>query len=373
MRDEMPRSPDRPAVPAARTSDAASVRLRRARAIFTCACDFPAGERRAFVADSCGDDEALRAFVMQLLAADEGAGELAWDAGESADVPVQRGPTLPAGCDVVRELGRGGSGLVLLCRERSSGEQVAVKVLDGATAGRSAVARFRREWRLLSSLSHPALVGLRAAGMSEGGTSYLVMDYVAGTDIRRHCRGARVSAPDRLLMLAHVAEALGVVHARGIVHRDVKPANILVGPDGMPKLIDFGAARVSHGDMRSGDGNTVTGQIVGTLAYLSPEQAGGHARRADRRSDLYQLAVVAYELLAGRMPYDLDGLTSAEVLRAIVAAPALGIDEAGAVPAGHAACAFFARALAKDPADRHACAEDMAAELRAVAGAIAPH
>lgn len=373
MHDETPRSIDRPAARGTTAPDAASLRLRRARAIFTCACDFPADERRAFVADSCGDDEALRSFVMQLIAADAGAGGLAWDAGDCPDVPVARAPSLPAGYDVVRELGRGGTGVVLLCRERASGDQVAVKVLDAASAGRSAVARFRREWRLLSSLRHPALVGLRAAGTSEAGTAYLVMDYVAGTDIRRHCRGARVAAPDRLLMVAQVAEALAAVHARGIVHRDVKPANILVGDDGMPKLIDFGAARVSHGATRSDDGKTVTGQIVGTLAYLSPEQAGGHARRADQRSDLYQLAVVAYELLAGRLPYDVDGLTSAEVLRAIVAAPALGIEEVGAVPAGHAACAFFSRALSKDPAARHQTAPEMADALRAVAHGIAPH
>jgi serine/threonine-protein kinase len=173
-------------------------------------------------------------------------------------------------------------------------------------------------------------------------------------------------------MCASVAEALAVAHAYGIVHRDIKPGNVLVDTAGRARLIDFGAARVTEGEMHSRQEHTLTGQIVGTLSYLSPEQAGGNSRHADQRSDLYQLAVVAYELVANRLPYDLHGQTSAETLRAIIAEPALAIDVVGAVPAGHPAVDFFRRALEKSPEARFTSAHEMSAALRALAAEFTP-
>jgi len=329
----------------------------------------PRDERMAFVEDASGDDGALLSLVRSLLAADEDSGS-AWDCAGVEVQPVVPVFTLPAGYEPVRELGRGGVGVVHLCRERESGDLVAVKVVHLASSGRSAAARFRREWRLLAKLRHPSLVSLRAAGTLDSGCAYLVMDFVDGRDIRRHCREERVPAARRLEMLASVAEALAVAHAYNIVHRDIKPANILVDRAGRARLIDFGAARVFDGDLQSRHEHTLTGQIVGTLSYLSPEQASGNSRRADQRSDLYQLGVVAFELFANRLPYDLDGQTSAEVLRTIIAEPAIRLDAACGVPAEHPGVAFFERALAKEPTARFASAHEMAASLRELASAV---
>ena len=345
-------------------------RLRRARAIFTCACDMPPEERPSFVQDSCGGDVDLLDLVVSLIRADEDSGS-AWDCAGVDVAPPAPMLKLPAGYQPIRELGRGGVGVVHLCREVETDQLVAVKLVHLASSGRSAAARFRREWRLLARLRHPALVALRAAGTLEDGTAYLIMEYVDGKDIRKHCREERVPAHRRLDMLVPVAEALGVAHGHGIVHRDLKPANILVDREHCARLIDFGAARVLDGDLHSRQEHTLTGQIVGTMSYLSPEQASGHSRRADHRSDLYQLGVVAYELLANRLPYDMEGQTSAEMLRSIIAEPARGVDALGIVGSDHPAVPFFERALAKDPEQRFGSAAEMADALRALVGAFA--
>ena len=345
-------------------------RLRRARAIVTCACDMPPEERPSFVQDSCGGDVDLLDLVVSLIRADEDSGS-AWDCAGVDVAPAAPMLKLPAGYQPIRELGRGGVGVVHLCREVETDQLVAVKLVHLASSGRSAAARFRREWRLLARLRHPALVALRAAGTLEDGTAYLIMEYVDGKDIRKHCREERVPAHRRLDMLVPVAEALGVAHGHGIVHRDLKPANILVDREHCARLIDFGAARVLDGDLHSRQEHTLTGQIVGTMSYLSPEQASGHSRRADHRSDLYQLGVVAYELLANRLPYDMEGQTSAEMLRSIIAEPARGIDALGIVGSDHPAVPFFERALAKDPEQRFGSAAEMADALRALVGAFA--
>ncbi|MCX5641076.1 MAG: serine/threonine-protein kinase [Planctomycetota bacterium] len=348
------------------TSDPAkSNRLRRARAIFTCACDMPADERVMFVEDSCGGDLALQELVRSLLRADEG-GVSAWDCAGVEVASISPVFSLPSGYAPIRELGRGGAGVVQLCRETESGELVAVKLVHVESSGRGAASRFRREWRLLARLRHPALVALRSAGTLDGGCSYLVMDYIDGQDIRKHCREQIVPAHRRIEMLVPIAEALAVAHSHGIIHRDLKPGNILVERNGDARLIDFGAARVLDGDLNTRQENTLTGQIIGTLSYLSPEQAAGNSRHADHRSDLYQLAVVAYELLANKLPYDMDGHTSAEILRAIIAEPSMPLDATGIVEAGHPAVAFFERALSKEPELRFSSATEMADAMLAL-------
>jgi serine/threonine protein kinase len=346
------------------------VRLRRARAIFACACELPDGERAEYVSDSSGGDAALSQLVHQLLRADAESGSV-WECAEPTQVSVTPGlPQLPDMFEPIREIGRGGAGIVLLCRNRMSGQMVAVKCVDPRSAGRGTVARFERESRLLARLRHPALVALFSKGRTADGSVYLEMEYVEGADIRTHCREARMPLGTRLAMLATVAEALGEAHSMGVVHRDLKPGNILVGARRQPKLIDFGAARVTGGDLRSQHEHTLTGQIVGTLSYLSPEQASGQSRHADHRSDLYQLGVVAYELLTGRLPYDFSGQTAAEMLRTIIAEPARSPVADLGVEAGHPLCAFFERALAKDPAARYDSAQDMAAALVLLCPAI---
>ena len=348
---------------------AKSNRLRRARAIFTCACDMPADERLMFVEDSCGGDLALVELVRSLLRADEG-GVSAWDCAGVEVALISPVLSLPLGYEPIRELGRGGAGVVQLCRETESGELVAVKLVHLASSGRSAAARFRREWRLLARLRHPALVALRSAGTLDGGCAYLVMDFIDGQDIRKHCREQHFPAHRRMEMLVSIAEALEVAHGHGIIHRDLKPGNILVERNGGARLIDFGAARVLDGDLNTRQEHTLTGQIIGTLSYLSPEQASGNSRHADHRSDLYQLGVVAYELLAGTLPYEMDGHTSAEMLRSIIAEPARALDSTGAVKAGHPAVAFFERALAKSPEQRFGSAAEMADAMRALVEAL---
>ena len=348
---------------------AKSNRLRRARAIFTCACDMPADERLMFVEDSCGGDAALVELVRSLLRADEG-GVSAWDCAGVEVASMSPVLSLPLGYEPIRELGRGGAGVVQLCRETESGELVAVKLVHVASSGRSAAARFRREWRLLARLRHPALVALRSAGTLDSGCAYLVMDFIDGQDIRKHCREQHIPAHRRMEMLVSIADALAVAHGHGIIHRDLKPGNILVERNGGARLIDFGAARVLAGDLNTRQEHTLTGQIIGTLSYLSPEQASGNSRHADHRSDLYQLGVVAYELLAGTLPYDMDGHTSAEILRAIIAEPARTLDSTGAVKDGHPAVAFFERALAKSPEQRFGSAAEMADAMRAVVEAL---
>jgi serine/threonine protein kinase len=193
---------------------------------------------------------------------------------------------------LVERLGGGGMATVWMAQDTRLGREVAVKVISDALAAQAPyVERFRREARIAAGLSHPNLVDVYDFG-SDGERPFLVMEYIDGGALGSGSAGATSPRVDSDTLARELLDALGHIHAAGIVHRDIKPANVLVGPDGRARLTDFGIAQAEDSTAL-----TDTGQVIGTLRYLAPEVARG--RPATRRSDLYSLGVLLSEVAAG--------------------------------------------------------------------------
>lgn len=203
---------------------------------------------------------------------------------------------------IIKLLGDGASGRVVLAEQSSPARQVALKLLRGIATTGDARARFAREAKLLALLEHPGIAHLYAADVADtpsGPQPYLAMEYVPGADLLTHARALPLR--EKLALLASVCKAVHFAHTRGVIHRDLKPANILVDAHGAPKVLDFGIAHVIDPD-----GETLltrAGEVLGTLPYMSWEQLGGEAASLDPRSDVFALGVIGYELLAGERPY----------------------------------------------------------------------
>src|SRR3989454_11703194 len=200
-------------------------------------------------------------------------------------------------------IGRGGMSTIYRARDLQMDRAVAVKVLrEVYSTDPKFVKRFQREARAASALKHPNIVQVYDYGQTDG-NYYIVMELVEGTDLRRYLRSRGVLDVDRAIIIAHdVALGLGAAHRRGIVHRDVKPQNILVGRDGSIKLTDFGIASV-YKDINA-ERLTTTGMTLGTVQYYAPEQAQGEI--VSPAADVYALGIVMYEMLTGRTPFDGD-------------------------------------------------------------------
>jgi len=233
-------------------------------------------------------------------------------------LPEQIGPYVP-----LRLLGEGGMGTVYLAEQQRPRRLVALKLMRSGHFSSELSERFRREAEFLGQLEHPGIARIFDAGEHPTATAripYLAMEYVDGTSLREYCQRSEASDRTRLRLLAQVARAVHHAHVRGVVHRDLKPGNVLVGADGQPRVLDFGIA-LALGDAGDPQRLTQIGELVGTLSYMSPEQIGGDTRRVDQRSDVYALGVILYELLCGEYPHALQNTSLIEAARIVSEQP----------------------------------------------------
>lgn len=221
------------------------------------------------------------------------------------------------GFEIQSEIHRGGQGIVFKAIQLSTKRIVALKVLlTGQYAGESERRRFEREIDLTASLSHRNLVTLYESGRTPEGLDYLVMEYVEGPTLDKYLKAQSALSLDEILgLFLKICDAVGYAHQKGVIHRDLKPGNILVDSAGEPRILDFGLARPID-RQHLGEDLTLTGQFLGTIAYASPEQVSGDPDRVDIRSDVYSLGVVLHKMLTGGYPYAVIGQL-ADVLKAI--------------------------------------------------------
>lgn len=266
------------------------------------------------------------------------------------------------GYELRGELERGGQGVVVKALQRATKRVVAVKVLlNGQHATPRQRLRFEREIDLAAQLRHPHIVTIHDSGIAAG-RPYLVMEYIDGCRLDDYVRRERLSVRQRLELFRLVCGAVGYAHQRGVIHRDLKPGNVLVDRDGQPHVLDFGLAKSAEpAAPEEGGPLTDTGEFLGTLAYAAPEQARGEPDQIDTRTDVYALGLMLYEMLADELPYDVRGsLTS--VLSNIVTV------EAGA-PSRHNPAleadvdTIVLKALAKEPDRRYSTALDLGSDV----------
>jgi non-specific serine/threonine protein kinase/serine/threonine-protein kinase len=297
-----------------------SDRFQRCEALFHAAAPLAGKERDAFLERSCAEDPELRADVERLLAAHDRAGDFISSPAMAAREGVGAGEgwlgRLVGPYRVIREIGRGGMGAVYLA-ERADGQyeqRVALKVIKRGMDTEQVLVRFRAERQILASLDHANIARLLDGGSTDQGTPFFAMEYIEGEPIDAWAARRELSVEDRLRLFLQVCGAVTYAHQHLVVHRDIKPLNILVTPQGVPKLLDFGIAKVLHEDADDAT-STVTGMRLLTPEYASPEQVEG--RHATTVSDVYALGVVLYELLTGRSPYRPRSRTLLDVVEAV--------------------------------------------------------
>jgi WD40 repeat protein/predicted Ser/Thr protein kinase len=275
--------------------------------------------------------------------------------------PVDRPPSGVAGYRVVRLIGRGGMGAVYEAEQDNPRRPVALKMIRPGLASPDLVKRFAREAHVLGRLHHPGIAQVYAAGLADDGQPYFAMELVHGPPLLEYADRQRLDTAARLALVARIGDAVQHAHDRGVIHRDLKPANILVDETGQPKILDFGVARATDADLHTTAGTEI-GQVIGTLAYMSPEQVEGDPAALDTRSDVYALGVILFELLAGRLPYSLQGLPLAEAARVIRDHDPARLGSVNTSLRGDVET-IVAKALEKDKDRRYASAGALAADI----------
>jgi serine/threonine protein kinase/TolB-like protein/Flp pilus assembly protein TadD len=285
----------------------------RVRQLFHDALELRRSERADFLNRACGDDAELRREVESLLASHEEAGEFL-----SAPLAVDTQPAAPRQIGhykIVGEIGRGGMGVVYRAvRDDDAFRKIVALKLLQRGGSEHWDRRFRQERQILAGLQHPNIAAIFDGGSTDDGGLYLVMEHVLGEPITRYCETHGLDTRRRLEIFRAVCDAVEHAHQNSVVHRDIKPGNIVVGADGTPKLLDFGIAKIVTG-VDAQTPATATMQPVMTPEYASPEQVKGEP--VTTASDVYSLGVVLYELLTGRRPYEVKSESLEAIVRVV--------------------------------------------------------
>jgi serine/threonine-protein kinase len=278
-------------------------------------------QREAYLDPACGQDPQLRAEIEELLKHDDLVGSFLNRPARTgpdvtADEPISEGPGSIIGpYKLMEQLGEGGMGLVFVAEQQQPvRRKVALKVIKPGLDTREVIARFEAERQALALMDHPNIAHVHDGGATASGRPYFVMELVKGVPITQFCDDNRLTTRERLELFVSVCQAVQHAHQKGIIHRDVKPSNVLVtSHDGTPvvKVIDFGVAKAVGPQLTEKTVYTQFTQMVGTPLYMSPEQAGQSGLDIDTRTDIYALGVLLYELLTGTTPFDKERLRTA--------------------------------------------------------------
>ncbi len=344
--------------------DARPERWRRVEEIFQNALDLPACDRTQYVARECGDDATLRAEVESLIAASSENSTVIEDSVSDAARDLYAPAALSAGdrvshYKVLSVIGAGGMGCVYLAEDTRLGRRVALKTLAPGPADPELLRRFEQEARAASALNHPNILTIYDVGEFDG-VHFIVSEYIQGQTLRALLDSGPIPLERVLDIATQIAAGLEAAHLLGIAHRDIKPENVIIRPDGLVKLVDFGIARLveSSSIRRSRRSRLITrsGMVVGSAAYMSPEQARG--LRVDVGSDIFSTGVVLYEMLAGRAPF--EGGTDSDLIAAILKSDPPPLKSPRVPPV---LSRIVVKAMAKNTADRYADGAELRAAL----------
>jgi WD40 repeat protein/serine/threonine protein kinase len=375
-----------------------SDRFRRVEEVFTEASRLDGDARERFVTQACGDDDELLREVHALLSHDTQPVDFfrtpALDAGVTLREKVRRvsaesgeTPARIGAYRLIRVIGEGGFGVVYIAEQDMPSRTVALKILRPGLATRNILKRFEYEAQVLGRLHHPGIAHIYEAGSADIGggrrQAYVAMEYIEGKPLTTFAREKDLGVRERLELIAKVCDAVQHAHQKGIIHRDLKPANILVvesegssGASGsgdtgarytslraQPKILDFGVARATDPELASTTLQTGIGQLVGTLPYMSPEQVAGESGEVDTRSDVYGIGVLLFEVLAGRLPYELGSRSIPDAARVIREQPPTKLGSINRSLRGEIDI-IVGEALEKDKKRRYQSAAALADDIR---------
>jgi len=361
-----------------------SERWRQVKEIFQAAVEHPVAERKAYLTGACTSDPSLLIEVESLLAAHEEPGSFmdtpAFNLAEDPARAALLGKSL-GHYRILSLLGRGGMGEVYKAKDMTLGRDVAIKVLpSGFSIDRDRLRLLEQEARAASALNHPNIITIHEFGREEG-VHFIVSEFIEGETLRRRMAGDRMNAAEILEIAIQITGALNAAHEAGIIHRDIKPENVMLRPDGLVKVLDFGLAKLveprsfdtvmnendtsddASGATTAGDG---TGVVMGTVSYMSPEQA--RRERLDARSDLFSLGVALYEMAAGHSPFARE--TFADTIASILELEPPPLAQlTSEVP--EAMEQIIHKALSKDREERYQTARELLDDLKRLKSAAA--